>query len=81
MEHAKKMILVDPRWMESQSGTQRPVPDTLANSLTNLDAEIRDVLDNTSYPESEKALQYDQILQRYLKLASKFRQRLWARWK
>ena len=73
------MLLVDPKVMEqlkqSSMPPPPPIPDTLSDSLTALDNDIRTILNKKYESAYEKALEYQQSLQRYLTLADQYRQR------
>ena len=43
-----------------------PVPDTLSDSVLSLDDEIKRVLESTSLSDHDKALNYEQVLNKYL---------------
>jgi hypothetical protein len=62
MEHAKKMILVEPAVYE-KTHQLRP---TLPNTISQLDEEMNDVLSNKNIGDHEKWTRYSQVLQRYL---------------
>jgi hypothetical protein len=63
---AKKMILIDPRLLESMNQKQQYVPpDSLTASLRELDNQMQQVLDRETLSPRDKARQYQQILQRY----------------
>ena len=71
MEHTKKMVLVDPRTLDtiraSFSAVQAPVPDAATESLRDMDQQMRDVLDRNDMNLEDKANLYQQTLWRYLK--------------
>ena len=63
MEHARKMILVDPRALQ-------PKPNPTKTILSKLDEEMNEILNN-DLPEDEKVKLYNQILRRYLTFQEK----------
>jgi hypothetical protein len=64
---AKKMILIDPRLLESMNQKQQYVPpDTLNDSLRTLDNQMHQVLTREDLSLRDKARQYQQTLQRYM---------------
>ena len=71
MEHTKKMVLVDPRTLDtiraSSLTAQAPVPDAATESLRDMDLQMRDVLDRNDMNLEDKANLYQQTLWRYLK--------------
>lgn len=71
---AKKMILVDPRMMERTIATP-PLIDPLAKSISELDQEIRQVLETEGVSDHEKMQRYQQTLQRYLTRTDQYRGR------
>ena len=58
------MLLVDPRWIDQRQTT--PLPDPMSRSLTELDSQMRDILERQDLAEQHKAHLYHQTLQRYL---------------
>lgn len=77
MEHVKKMILVDPRMMDtirSEGGGGRPpVPDATSHSLLEMDREMQNALDKNDINLQDKARLYQQVLWRYLKRFEQYR--------
>ena len=69
MEHAKKMVLIDPRMIQTQQ--EYKVPNPQLNSLGTLDNEMKNILDS-NYPEDEKIKLYEQSLQKYLTMYRKY---------
>ena len=66
MEHAKKMILVDPRILQSrQEASVPPVPDATSASLREMDQQMRSILDRDDLNTADKANLYQQTLRRY----------------
>ena len=64
MEHSKKMILIDPRVLDSLRSS--PTPNPLTTSLQDLDHQMKDILDRHDLPVEDKANAYQQTLKRYL---------------
>ena len=60
----KKMVLMDPTHLLLKTS---PVPDTLSDSVLSLDDEIKRVLESTSLSDHDKALNYEQVLDKYLR--------------
>ncbi|EFA11980.1 hypothetical protein TcasGA2_TC001494 [Tribolium castaneum] len=69
MEHAKKVIMVDPAVIERmQSGiTNQP------NIINDLDREMRRIIELKHIDDNEKWTLYNQVLQRYLKVINRSR--------
>ena len=57
------MILVDPSHMLLKTS---PVPDTLSDTVLSIDNEMRNILESSSHTDHDKAMAYQQALQRYL---------------
>ena len=75
MEHAKKMILIEPRVLESlRAGVTAPVLDPTAHSIRETDQTMRDILegDQNAY---DKGIQYQQALWRYLNRIDQYKDR------
>ena len=72
---AKKMVLVDPRMLDSLTRSRPPLKDPLSDATATLDNEISDVLQNEKISDTDKATQYQQLLQRYLNRHDQLRQR------
>ena len=72
MEYAKKMILVDPRMLDSLQKTP-PVPEATSKSLSEIDQAMRDVLDRDDMDDNNKADSYQQLLWRFLKRFGQYR--------
>ena len=67
MEHTKKMILVDPRTLDSfRESSGPPVPDATSQSLREMDEQMRAILDSGNMHVEDKANMYHQTLRRYL---------------
>ena len=65
MEYAKKMALVDPRLLETLATPKRPA--TLpVKAMSELDEDMKHVLERRDIGEQEKVTQYNQILRRYV---------------
>lgn len=71
MEHAKKMLLVDPRWVDTS--LQQSLPDPLGQSLRELDSQMRVILERQDMTEHDKAQLYFQTLQRYMTRVNQYR--------
>ena len=57
------MILVDPSHMLLKTS---PVPDTLSDTVLSIDNEMRNILESSNRTDHDKAMAYQQALQRYL---------------
>lgn len=66
------MLLVDPRWMDKIQQSS-PLPDPLAQSIQDLDNQMRDILEQQALSAPEKAHLYQQTLQRYLIRLNQYR--------
>jgi hypothetical protein len=76
MEYTKKMLLVDPRVLDSlESKGSSPVPDVLSQSLKMLDDDMRGVLERRDVDFENKAKMYNQTLWRYLRRLDQYRDR------
>ena len=62
MEHTKKMILVDPRMIDSLQSKAPPVPDAATESLRDMDQQMRGVLDRNDKNLEDKTNLYQQSL-------------------
>ena len=74
MEHARKMVLVDPRLLDTlRSPTPPPPPatDTVGKKVQALDDEMKTILDRKDLDDGTKVTLYNQVLQRYNVLADK----------
>lgn len=69
MEFTKKMILVDPDTIQRLKQHESVQP----NTLSLLDQEMKDVLNNSKLGDHEKWSLYNQILQRYLNIINNTR--------
>ncbi len=65
MEHAKKMALVPQNLMSTMMQQLRPTPSTY---MSELDTEMKKILDDTATPTDVKAKQYSQALHRFLEI-------------
>ena len=79
MEHTKKMILIDPRTLDSMSlgnkGENRPpVADITSESLREMDLQMRDILNQSDMTLNEKASLYQQALWRFLKRFDQYKE-------
>jgi hypothetical protein len=63
---AKKMLLIDPRLLETITQKQHVPPDAVSDSLHALDKEMEQVLERTDLALNDKAKLYQQTLRRYL---------------
>lgn len=74
MEHTKKMILVDPRMVDSlRASNGPPVPDAASHSLLEMDRDMRNALDRNDVDFQDKTQLYQQVLWRYLKRFDQYR--------
>lgn len=69
MEHTKKMVLDTPEVFERINQTSELQP----NTLSVLDKEMKEVLNNNKFSDYEKWTMYSQILQRYLNIINNIR--------
>ena len=59
MEHTKKIILVDPRVLDSvrtSTATGPPIPDAASDSFREMDQQMRDMLDRSDMNLQDKML-------------------------
>lgn len=70
---AKKMLLIDPRLLESMTQKQYAPPDTLNDNLRDLDDQMQQVLEREDLLPHDKAKMYQQTLQRYLTRIAQYR--------
>ena len=68
-------MLVDPQQWRSAAPVIPSLPDSLETSISTLDQEMKDILLDKTGDVHTKAQLYQQVLQRYLNLADKYRQR------
>ena len=83
MEHAKKMVLIDPRPIQQQQ-LQHQVPsksnpDARAETISALDKVMRDILDREDINKYDKAIQYRGALMRYMHLVDNYQNRPFGR--
>ena len=70
MEHARKMVLVDPRLLDTLRSPP-PSIDTLGKKVQTLDDEMMTILDRKDLDDRTKVTLYNQVLQRYNALSDK----------
>lgn len=70
---AKKMILVDPRLLESTR--QYLPPEPVSDSLRDLDSRMQQIMEMEDLEPRDKARVYQQTLQRYLGRLEQYRQK------
>ena len=66
------MILVDPSQMMLKTS---PVPDPLSDAVLDIDREMKSVLARTDMTDRDKALEYQQTLNRYLMRVNQYNKR------
>ena len=72
MEHARKMVLMDPRLLDTlRSSPPPPSTDTLGKKVQALDDEMMTILDRKDLDDRTKVTLYNQVLQRYNALSDK----------
>ena len=72
MEHARKMVLMDPRLLNTlRSPPPPPSTDTLGKKVQALDDEMMTILDRKDIDDRTKVTSYNQVLQRYNALSDK----------
>ena len=72
MEHARKMVLMDPRLLDTlRSPPPPPSTDTLGKKVQALDDEMMTILDRKDLDDRTKVTLYNQVLQRYNALSDK----------
>ena len=73
MEHARNMVLVDPRLLDTLRSPPPPPPstDTLGKKVQALDDEMMTILDRKDLDNRTKVTLYNQVLQRYKALSDK----------
>ena len=74
MEFTKKMVLVDPRVLESIKSPNEPVPNAQIESVRDLDHQMRAVLSRNDLDIEDKANLYHQSLQRYLTRVNQYKE-------
>ncbi|GFN95223.1 hypothetical protein PoB_002172900 [Plakobranchus ocellatus] len=80
MEHAKKMVLIDPKELEHQRQQDqqfvKPIPDPRVESISALDREMQDILHSREgVSDYDKLQRYREVLTRYLHLVDNYRNR------
>ena len=70
MEHARKMVLVDPRLLDTLRSPP-PSTDTLGKKVQAFDDEMMTILDRKDLDDRTKVTLYNQVLQRYNALSDK----------
>ena len=74
MEHTKKMILVDPRMVDSlRASNGPPVSDAASHSLLEMDRDMRNALDRNDVDFQDKTQLHQQVLWRYWKRFDQYR--------
>ena len=72
MEHARKMVLMDPRLLDTlRSPPPPPSTDTLGKKVQALDDEMMTILDRKDLDDRTKVTLYNQVLQRFNALSDK----------
>ena len=72
MEHARKMVLMDPRLLDTLRAPPPPLStDTLCKKVQALDDEMMTILDRKDLDDRTKVTLYNQVLQRYNALSDK----------
>ena len=70
----KKMILIDPRTMDSiQKQQQPPLPDATTENLKELDNDMKNLLEKDDLSFVDKANHYQQVLYHYLQRAKEYK--------
>ena len=72
---AKKMILIDPRLLESMNQKTYVPPDTLNDNLRDLDNQMQQILEREDLSPRDKVKQYQQILQLYTFRLGEYKQK------
>ena len=79
MEHAKELVLIDPRAIQQQQlqhqVPSKSIPDARAETISALDKEMRDILDREDINEYDKAIKYPGALMRYMHLVDNYQTR------
>ena len=70
MEHARKMVLMDPRVLDTLRSPPPPT-DTVGKKVQALDDEMKTILDRKYLDDGTKVTLYNQVLQRYNVLVDK----------
>ena len=71
MEHARKMVLVDPRLLDTLRSPPPPSTDTLGKKVQALNDEMMTIIDRKDLDDWTKVTLYNQVLQRYNVLSDK----------
>ena len=72
MDHARKMVLVDPRMLDTLRSPPPPPPtDTSGKKVQALDDEMKTILDRKDLDDRTEVTLYNQVLQRYNVLSDK----------
>ena len=72
MEHARKMVLMDPRLLDTlRAPPPPPSTDTLGKKVQALNDEMMTILDRKDLDDRTKVTLYNQVLQRYNALSDK----------
>ena len=71
MEHAHKMVLMDPRLLDTLRSPPPPSTDTLGKKVQALDDEMMTILDRKDLDDRTKVTLYNQVLQQYNALSDK----------
>ncbi len=70
------MVLVDPKMLEHIKQQQTvPIQDPLAKKIKSIDATLKETLNATDENIHTQALEYQQALRRFIKLADEYRDR------
>ena len=64
MKHAQKMVMIPEHLMQSIETEHRLTAPAQLTTLTRLDQDMKQIMDS-SLPEDQKVLLFDQLLQRY----------------
>lgn len=72
MDHAKKMMVVSPEFIQRLTATADVTGDVYEKVLSQLDNDMQNVL-NSKLNDREKWTEYYQVLQRYLQFANQIR--------
>ena len=66
MEHARKMVLVDPQLLDTLRSAPPPPTDTIGKKVQALDDEMISIIDIKDLDDRAKVTLYKQVLQRYV---------------
>ena len=67
LQHAKKMVLIDPRELDKVNAVVRD-NDLPGNTVRGIDSDMKKILDRTDLSAFDKMQLYGQTLQRYLRM-------------